>query len=87
MLEIEIKDDTCWKCGEPFTKERPKTMHHILPVTILPVKNLKIPLHQDCHDIVTSNDMTALTSFAYALKKSADELCGRVNKLIEHVKI
>ncbi len=62
-------------------------MHHALPKHLKPVNNVLIPICISCHDMITSNDMGALTSFAYGLAKQAEDLTKKTSKLIEQVKV
>lgn len=84
---IIVEDNYCWCCGKEFNDNTSKTIHHCLPKHLLPKKNVQIPICHNCHDKVTSNDMGALTTFAYALKKSSEEMVSRTNQLIKLVKV
>jgi hypothetical protein len=86
-MQIKIEGDNCWKCGEAFTADRPRTTHHALPQWMKPKMNVLIPLHENCHEIVTSNDMGSMTAFAMKLKLSTDELNKRVAILTKMLKV
>lgn len=81
---IIIDDDVCWLCGNPFTNEKGmnRTTHHTLSRHLKPKKNITVPIHQKCHDEITSVDMSALTAFAYRLQKETTSLNSKVGGLI-----
>ena len=45
-----MKKDICWLCGNEFTINNQKTMHHVIPQHLNPITNITIPLHRECHD-------------------------------------
>lgn len=84
MQLINIQDDICWKCGKPFDDkddDLKKTVHHMLPQTCNPVKNVTVPIHEKCHREITSVDMIALTNYAFKLKKNQEQLNNNVEAL------
>lgn len=87
MTDIIIEDKVCWKCGKEFTSDNPKTIHHALPQVLQPAHNVKIPLHANCHEIMTSMDMSALTTFAFKLHKEAIQLESKVGKLTKLLEV
>jgi hypothetical protein len=78
---IEIKDDTCWRCGNKFNKtNRRKTNHHSIPKTFKPKRNVLIPICEECHKELNAQDISALISYACKLNYNATDL-------IRHIKI
>ena len=47
-----------------------------------PVKNITIPIHEKCHKLITSDDVAALTAFAYKLEKETKQLKSKVGALV-----
>lgn len=83
---ISISDSVCWKCGKPFSKgEYQRTVHHVLPRNLNPIKNITIPLHEKCHREVTSEDTASLTNFAYKLTQQAKALLTSTEHLFTSV--
>jgi len=84
MTVLNIQDDKCWKCGQPFDNSNPdlmRTVHHTLPQQLQPVNNVTVPVHEKCHKEITSQDMMSLTAHAYKLNKQIESLTGSVEGL------
>ena len=83
MTVINIQDDICWKCGKTFNNNpgMEKTIHHTLPQQLSPINNVTVPIHKSCHDEITSQDISSLTSYAYKLQKQINSLNGAVEGL------
>ncbi len=80
-MDISINDDTCWVCGEVFTSNHPKTMHHVLPKHIKPKRNILVPICEPCHEKVTSEDTPALINYMHKLEKTTQGLQKQVGSL------
>lgn len=85
---ISIKDDKCWMCGKKFDNGGiVRTTHHCLPKNLNPVNNILVPICQNCHDRLNSQDVASLTSYGYKLKRDADDLkkgIGILNKNLDN---
>jgi len=84
MTILNIQDDKCWKCGQPFKQddiELSRTIHHTLPQQLSPVNNITVPIHEKCHKEITSQDVSSLTAHAYKLQKQVDTLTRSVEGL------
>ena len=74
----------CWKCGKQFNKD--KTTHHTLPKHLNPAKNITVPIHEECHQIINSQDIAGMKANVIRLRLQIEELykqVGRLNKSIE----
>jgi hypothetical protein len=49
---IKIEGFHCFCCGELFNKECKKTNHHSLPEELKPMRNIVIPVCEDCHRLI-----------------------------------
>ncbi len=83
MTQITISDDKCWLCGKEFNNEKgmQRTTHHVLPQQLKPVKNILIPIHQKCHTIITSNDISSITTYTYRITKETIEIKKSIDRL------
>lgn len=66
--ECILDDNICWMCGKVFTTNDckitdRKTMHHTLPRHFKPVKNVVVPVCQDCHNKLNQHDTAGLIQF------------------------
>jgi 5-methylcytosine-specific restriction endonuclease McrA len=86
MMQIIIHEEECWMCGKAFSSEDKKTMHHVLPQCLKPAKNVLVPLHESCHEKITSQDISSLTQFASKLHKELELTNTRVGKLVAMLK-
>ena len=78
-MELIISDDKCWKCGQVFGQGPLKrTTHHVIPRHLKPVKNMIIPIHEKCHDEITSQDVTSLTAFTFKLEREVNDIKRKV---------
>jgi len=76
-MNINIKDNICWRCGE----EKTLTKHHVLPKHLKPVKNVLVPLCKECHDEVTAEDTTGLYAYIIKLEHSVKSLANQIKGL------
>lgn len=70
--------DTCWRCGKKAPDVK-LTIHHGIPQTLLPKKNVEIPICDECHDEINKQDINSVLQFVYKLGKNTEEL-GRLNQ-------
>ena len=58
MAVEKINDTFCWMCGQEFQEGKLKrTFHHSIPRRYNPMQNIKIPIHQECHDRINNEDL------------------------------
>jgi hypothetical protein len=77
---IVIYDDICWICGDVLG-EKDISRHHGIPQFLKPNKNVIIPVHQKCHDIINSQDISNLTAFTSHLVKDVERLIRKTKAL------
>lgn len=56
---VKIDDDTCWCCNKKFNQEVKKdkqTEHHGIPKRYSPHFNVRIPICNECHDMINKED-------------------------------
>lgn len=81
-VNIDIKDDSCWCCGD---KKEGMTRHHAIPQTLCPKQNVLVPVCGDCHTKINTQDVSGMTALTYKLVSSVDELNRRANALVNNV--
>ena len=84
MIEINIQDKVCWRCGLEFdekVEELERTIHHTIPKQLNPVNNVTVPIHKKCHDEITSQDVSSLTAHAYKILRQVERMNGEVGGL------
>ena len=65
--------DTCWRCGRK-TPEVKLTVHHGIPQTMMPKRNIELPICEDCHEEINKQDISSTLQFVYKLAKNTEEL-------------
>ena len=79
---INIQDTTCWCCGlKPGS-----TQHHGIPQHLKPKKNVGIPICEDCHKKINSNDLTGMYAYAYKIEKISEQARNAANRLYRMMK-
>jgi len=63
--EIEIASGTCFRCAQGFEKkgDRKRTIHHSIPKSLKPSKNVLIPICESCHVKLHSSPKVSMKSF------------------------
>lgn len=79
--QITVSDDECWVCGNKFTDDDKKTIHHTLPKNLNPVKNIMVPIHESCHNKINSVDFNSLVSFTFKINKDMERVRSEVTSL------
>lgn len=78
---IKIKDDVCWMCGKEFDKglKARKTNHHAIPQRYKPKKNVLVPICQQCHYNLNSEDLIYKRAFN-SIKGVVDAFNRKIEK-------
>jgi hypothetical protein len=77
--------DTCWRCGRKSPEVR-LTIHHGIPQTLKPMRNVEIPICMDCHDEINKQDIMSTLQFIYKLNKNTEELIRLNNDLLSQTR-
>ena len=78
---IEVRNgETCWRCGKSAPEVK-MTIHHGIPQTMKPLKNVEIPICEECHDEINKQDVMSVLQFVYKISKNTEEL-GKYNEQI-----
>jgi len=77
--------DTCWRCGRKSPDVR-LTIHHGIPQTLKPKRNVEIPICMDCHDEINKQDIMSTLQFIYKLGKNTEELIAMNQSLLSQVR-
>ena len=65
--------ESCWCCGKKPPQVK-LTIHHGIPQTMNPIKNVEIPICEGCHDLINTQDVNQTMQFVFKLDKTAEEL-------------
>jgi hypothetical protein len=84
MVQINIQDEVCWRCGHPFVEDvegLERTVHHTLPRQLNPTNNITVPIHKKCHEEITSQDVSSLSSHAYKILRQVEKMNSEIGGL------
>ena len=82
---VTFNERNCWICGKNIEKES-RTMHHCIPTTLSPKKNVVVPLCDACHAKLNTVDISTLVTYINRVHNDLGDITGHVVRIYDRVK-